>query len=207
MSRPRTLQDGLITELRRRIVAGEFLPGGRLPSRTELEAEFGVSRVTIQRVFDCLGRDGFVVSEPGSGTVVSKHPPHLNRFGLVFATGAGGEGGFVEALKAEALKFDPAGARSIVSYIGIDAHSDNENYRQLVHDVESHRLAGLIYVFSPGEFHDPALLEQCRLPSVTLTNGEAPAGMPAVSFESEAMMRRALDHVASIGRKIGRAHV
>lgn len=201
MSRPRTLQEGLINDLRRRIVAGEFEPGSRLPTRSELEADFGVSRVTIQRVFDCLARDGFVVAESGSGTLVSQYPPHLNRFGLVLGAGSAGMGGFVEALKASAATFDPSGERTIAVYSGIDAHIDNENYQQLVGDVRANRLAGLIYVFSPNEFHDPALLEQCALPSVTLTNGAPPAGMPAINFSSRSFMMRALDCAVSMQKK------
>ena len=201
MPRPRTLQDGLISALRGRIVAGEFAPGSRLPPRSELELEFGASRVTVQRVFDCLARDGFVVAESGSGTSVAPHPPHLCRFALVLASGSGSEGGFVEALKESAASFDPSGARTVAVYAGIDAHSDNENYLRLIRDVESHRVAGLIYVFSPGEFHDPALLENCDAPSVSLTNGEPPRGRPAVSFSSRSFMNRALDHLASLGKK------
>jgi DNA-binding LacI/PurR family transcriptional regulator len=110
-------------------------------------------------------------------------------------------GGFVDTLKAQAKVFDPAGRRSIVAYTDIDTHSDNENFLQLIHDVQERRLAGLIYVYSSTELHDPAFRENCDIPSVTITNGQAPSWLPAIGFATPVFMERAIRHLASLSRK------
>ncbi|WP_022883165.1 GntR family transcriptional regulator [Gryllotalpicola ginsengisoli] len=58
-------------DIRRRIDAGEFPPGSRIPSEADLVARYGVSRVTVRRAIEALGTDGYVHSRRGSGTFVN----------------------------------------------------------------------------------------------------------------------------------------
>lgn len=59
-------------DLRHRIEAGEFTPGGRLPSEAELVEAYTVSRATVRRAIEALIADGYVHSRRGSGTFVNK---------------------------------------------------------------------------------------------------------------------------------------
>jgi len=60
-----------ITEdLRRRIVAGEFSPGSRLPSEAELCEHYRVSRVTVRTAAKSLESQGLVDIRHGSGMFV-----------------------------------------------------------------------------------------------------------------------------------------
>ena len=52
------------------IISGVYKPGTRLPSEAELEAEYGVSRITVRRAVKELVAEGFIVKKQGKGTFV-----------------------------------------------------------------------------------------------------------------------------------------
>ncbi|SNX63644.1 GntR family transcriptional regulator [Streptomyces sp. TLI_55] len=56
--------------LRARILAGEWVVGGRLPSRARLAEEYGVGRNVTQRAVDRLIAEGLLEGRAGSGTYV-----------------------------------------------------------------------------------------------------------------------------------------
>lgn len=58
------------TVLRERITSGEFTPGMRLPSHTDLAAEFGVAPLTVRQVLSRLEEEGIVSRQQGRGTFV-----------------------------------------------------------------------------------------------------------------------------------------
>ncbi|GAA4518395.1 hypothetical protein GCM10023191_092440 [Actinoallomurus oryzae] len=60
--------------LRERIISGEIQPGRRIPSQTELEQEFPLSRNTIKKALDVLKDEGLLVSAPGRGLFVAEQP-------------------------------------------------------------------------------------------------------------------------------------
>jgi GntR family transcriptional regulator len=61
----------VVQDIRRRIDAGVLVSGQRLPSETELAAEFSVSRITIRQALGHLSADGYVDRRQGTGTFVS----------------------------------------------------------------------------------------------------------------------------------------
>ena len=60
--------------IRRRIASGEIEVGRRIPSMTEIEAEYGLSRNTIKKTLDTLKAEGIVEAEPGRGLFVVHVP-------------------------------------------------------------------------------------------------------------------------------------
>lgn len=56
--------------IRERIESGEIPPGRRIPSYTELEAEFPVARDTVRKAVQLLKDEGLVETAPGMGVYV-----------------------------------------------------------------------------------------------------------------------------------------
>jgi len=57
--------------LRRRIEEAEWLPGDKISTLEQLEAEFQVARVTVRQAVDLLQREGLVQRQQGKGTFVT----------------------------------------------------------------------------------------------------------------------------------------
>ncbi len=61
--------------LRRRITSGQIPPGRVLPSETQLQQEFGISRNTVRRSIALLREQGLAVTVAGRGTYVASPLP------------------------------------------------------------------------------------------------------------------------------------
>ncbi|MCB1470482.1 MAG: GntR family transcriptional regulator [Rhizobiaceae bacterium] len=71
-----TVIDTIVT----RIASGELLPGGMLPSETQLAAETGVSQGTARKALMMLEQNGIVRREQGRGTFVTARTPESSLF-------------------------------------------------------------------------------------------------------------------------------
>jgi len=67
----RPLGRDLADDLRTRILGGEFGPGDKLPSETDLAAAYGVARVTVRTALQLLQSRGLAYTRHGSGTYVA----------------------------------------------------------------------------------------------------------------------------------------
>src|ERR671932_713723 len=54
--------------LRAQLLAGHFVVGDRLPSETELAAQFRTTRTTVRQAMAQLEFEGLIVRQPGRGT-------------------------------------------------------------------------------------------------------------------------------------------
>jgi GntR family transcriptional regulator len=59
------------TKLKRAIEDGDYRAGEKMPSESELEKMFGVSRITVRKAIELLKNDGFVYVKQGLGTIVA----------------------------------------------------------------------------------------------------------------------------------------
>lgn len=62
-------------ELRQRIHAGAYAPHERLPSESDLMAQYSVSRITVRQALGELEKEGVLFKVPGKGAFVSKPKP------------------------------------------------------------------------------------------------------------------------------------
>ncbi len=194
--------------LEKYITQGEYTPGDRIPDRSVLQRIFGVSRTTIQGAMDHLIEDGFVKAIRGQGTFVSAYPPHLCRYGLLFAvnntrTYAIPASHFYQRLCQEADQIQQE--RDDVCfriYAGLQTH-EGQDYERLISDVHNHRLAGLLFVFmDPQVFvgtpiaDEPGIARAAYWPKET----EVP-GVTVFQDDDKAIVDRGLDYLISRGRR------
>ena len=64
------LAEMVVDTLRRRIGAGEFNPGEKLPTESQLSSHFGVSRTVVREAIAALAADGMVQPRQGAGVFV-----------------------------------------------------------------------------------------------------------------------------------------
>lgn len=66
--------DEIAEAVRRRVEAGEWAGGRKLPTERDFAAEYGVARNTVRRAFDRLEEDGLLTRRVGRGTYLREEP-------------------------------------------------------------------------------------------------------------------------------------
>lgn len=69
-----TLHKRIRAEISQRILSGDWSPGQRIPFEHELMADYGCSRMTVNRALTPLADSGMIVRRRRAGTFVA-HPP------------------------------------------------------------------------------------------------------------------------------------
>lgn len=64
--------------IKERIESSEYPENSTIPSESELQAQFNVSRITVRRAMSDLENDGYVTKKRGIGTIVSPKKKHRN---------------------------------------------------------------------------------------------------------------------------------
>jgi DNA-binding LacI/PurR family transcriptional regulator/DNA-binding transcriptional regulator YhcF (GntR family) len=194
----------ILEHLRSQIIAGDLLPGVQLPTRRELEKQYGVSMGTVQQALDRLSQDGFVVADGRRGTHVAEHPPHLSQYALIFRHHPQADRWvwtrFYSALSQEALAANRADHPRIAVRTGIEGHSDNAGFRQLLDDVKAQRLAGMIFADGFGLLEDLPIVQSASTPIVLLGDTKLPH-IAQVDTDFDSFYREAYEHLMRKGCK------
>ena len=99
-----TLHGRIREDLRTRIVSGAWQPHDRIPSESELMAQYRVSRITVRQAMSDLEKARLIFKVPGKGSFVAQGRPfqELGRLeGFAEAMGAMGHDTFNRLLKLE----------------------------------------------------------------------------------------------------------
>ena len=191
--------------LRVQIVSGEFQPGSRLPTRSELEARFGTTATTVQRAFDVLAADGFVEARGSRGTFVAEHPPHLSRHALVFPGEPSPDpwvwSPFWSRLRQQSKIAEHTQGCRISSFFRVDQHGNTPDYHRLIHELETHQLAGIIFVINPYHLRGTAIMRFRDVPMVSIAYTMSLLDMPVAQINHDSFFSRALDYLVSKGCK------
>lgn len=75
-ARTATLHARIRAEVEARILSGEWKPGHRLPTETALMAQYGCSRMTVNKAMASLAATGLVTRNRRAGTVVARPRMH-----------------------------------------------------------------------------------------------------------------------------------
>lgn len=76
MSEPATLHRRIYAELEGRILSGDWAPGSRIPFEHELTAQYGCSRMTVNKAISELAGRGLVTRRRRAGTFVAQPRAH-----------------------------------------------------------------------------------------------------------------------------------
>jgi len=132
----------------------------------------------------------------------------LFRYGIVFPSDPhGGETNWWppawEAMDQQARRLRRVDSRrEIVCYYNITGHSDVEDYQRLVDDLQTGRLAGLIFASSQSEaLRESPLFADPRLPRVIIQSQGVPGRAIGFNIDPWRPLMRALDWFASRGRQ------
>lgn len=191
-----TKQAAIASALRHSVVAGELRPGARFLIRTEIEARFGVSRMTVQKALDTLARDGFVRARGRLGTFVTDYPPCLCRYGIVFGSRPQWPGwcGYYDALQRVGHEFGEAPGHEVAFYYGV-AHEGDGDYAALLQDIQSERLAGILFAAGPWNLQKSLVIQQQRVPCVAVMSPQHAANMPhfaTLYFDGDSLFEKAI---------------
>jgi GntR family histidine utilization transcriptional repressor len=75
-SRPATLHARIRAEVEARILSGDWKPGHRIPTETELMVRYGCSRMTVNKAMASLAATGLISRNRRAGTVVARPRMH-----------------------------------------------------------------------------------------------------------------------------------
>ena len=85
INRPTPIVEQVNSILRQRIQKGVYGPNDRIPSESELSAEFGVSRATVRSALSALAAEKLIIRRQGDGTYVNKRFLDVTtRFGTIW---------------------------------------------------------------------------------------------------------------------------
>ena len=70
--KPVSLYQRILSEIRARILSGEWQPGHRIPFEHELSAEYGCSRMTVNKAMSELAKSGLIERRRRSGSFVRR---------------------------------------------------------------------------------------------------------------------------------------
>ena len=77
-----TLHQRIRDDIQARILGGEWAPGRRIPSEHELMAEYGCSRMTVNKALTRLAAAGLIERRRRAGSFVARPHPHLEQVAL-----------------------------------------------------------------------------------------------------------------------------
>jgi len=206
---PTGLQDEINRRIRRNIRCGIYKPGEKLPSRVELQSHYDTTPVTIQRAFDKMNADGFIRSDGQRGTFVADYPPCLNHYAVVFPhhfNASLPEVNFWRVLVQETKLKSKKSNYTFTLYTALNGHTDEPDYARLFNDLQSDRLAGIIFASSPHLLVNTPLFKEImartEVPKVAFMTASTFTEIPIVSSESKHSFHLVFDFLKDKGKQL-----
>lgn len=204
-TRPPVKHDAIVQHLRSLVVGERALRvGERVPTRSEIGEHFGVSTMTVQRAFDRVIGEGFLVAAGNSGTVVAEHPPHLHRF-VLSVPGHPGDTRWVrfwDLLVHEADKWGRGTPSHMVVARDVDPEIGPLETERLAQEIADHRVAGILLV-TDTPWITTTLLRGRDIPRVAFSGLTPTSDVPGISLGAEGRLwfTRAVERLHARGRK------
>lgn len=201
------LPDRIREELRRRIVAGQWVVGGKLPAERALAEEFAVSRLTVRQALEGLIQGGLIYRQPPNGTFVAKlqegaplakAEPEDRTLGLMVGPELY-ESVFPAMVSGVAEECGTSGQNLLLRCGKVSARLERQGIEELL----ARQVAGVLMIPSGASVRNLELLvELARTVPLVLIDSEI-AGLTCdfVGSDELAGTRLALAHLAQIGHR------
>ncbi|HWU07521.1 MAG TPA: GntR family transcriptional regulator [Streptomyces sp.] len=173
----------VIAHIRAQIEAGELRPGDMVPSDRDLAKEWGISRVTAQKVLTALKAEGLAESVPGVGTRVCENAPKMHHTGRDRASAVRRTGKIYtpgEYARIVSAELVPAPA-DVATALSIEAGAPAIKRVRVTYNKEDQPVSASTSWYD-GELAEaaPRLLEAERIPEGSWTYLEKRTGRHAV---------------------------
>jgi len=206
VGRPPDRKHQIMRQLRREIVSGALAPGAPFPTREAIINRFGASPGTVNSAVDELRSEGFIEPRGRLGTFVTRNPPHLTRYAVLFAVERGSNQwtGYYTALSnaiAEANRLAGENGPAIATYSNMHRTWLSRDFRTLTEDVVEQRIAGLIFATSPYDLRETPLLEEDGVPRVAVAALASDWPFPTVGLDGVSFRERSLEYLTGLGRR------
>lgn len=195
----------VLTNLRKRIIGGDYAPGERLPTFDAIQQQFDISRSVAQLAVTRLKQDGFVDTRNRRGLFVAENPPHLSRYGVVFPFTRSDpnwsrfNSTFTHELKS-LLEMEP-GREALVFAGSADSGEGKRIASVLQDEIRNDCLAGLILTPGTFELAETAWLRASGAPLVFVFSYPTATHRPVVTTDGQSLTDRALHWLGSRGRR------
>jgi len=200
-TRPPVRQAKVVLSLARRIVAGDWQPGERLPTRERLMAEFGVSSITIQRACDELTGLGAVTAHGPLGTFVAARPPHRHRVALLFPNAPGNDGSwsrFYRVIERTAQALLPS--KDLTRGYAMVERPESMPAEAITHQAELGLFAGLLFAYNPLRHGADSPLVRSPVPKVGVFSSAIPR-ITTLMLDHADYARRIAERLAQRGAR------
>lgn len=204
-TRPPVKHDAIVQHLRSLVVGEGALPAGeRVPTRSEIGEHFGVSTMTVQRAFDRVIDEGFLVTAGNAGTLVADHPPHRHRF-VLSVPGHPGDTRWVrfwDLLVQEATRWGAGTPSRMVVAQDADPEIGPLEAERLAQEIADHRVAGILFV-TDTPWITSAVLRGAQIPRVAFSGLKPNGDVPGISLGAEGRLwfTRAVERLHARGRQ------
>jgi GntR family transcriptional regulator, arabinose operon transcriptional repressor len=210
--RPASKHGNVHAALLRELQSGTWKPGERIPTESQLEEQFGVSRITVARAVRDLESAGLVERRRGAGTFVRPRETSARMtFGLLIPDL--GETEIFEPICQGMMTSPLARDHALIWGNAVSrSGSKDEQARNLCRQFIARRVSGVFFApLERGSAKDEAnqriaaALDAARIPVVLLDRGLAPYPQPdrydLVAIDNRRAAYVATTHLADLGAR------
>lgn len=194
------LHTQLLNQLRHLILSGQWPPGSRLPSETELQRELKVSRSTIRQALGNAEAEGLIERVPGKGTFVALSPVGRRNNFLGYITFDFFSDFQRQLLKGAESAAKAQGYRILFSNSNRDVSEEDRLLDQLLED----QVGGIL--IWPAIHDDPSrrlfqLVNQGTIPVVLMDRTLPGLACDYVTSDNHAGAYSAIQHLIELGHR------
>ncbi|WP_157473509.1 GntR family transcriptional regulator [Lentisphaera araneosa] len=191
------LSKAIAGEIRSWIIEGNLKPQDKLTPRAELEQRFSTTPKTIQKSCDQLVQSGFLKVVPRRGTYIADYLPHKYNFAVLIKSKADSPGwtNYWSVIQTVCGEISKNSRFNFEVRTDVNAETRSESYLKLLDDVESQRLAGVVFAMNPEDFLGTAVLESQQLQRFSLSHNNL--NIPSLRFSRGTFSSKALTKLKS----------